>query len=69
MKFIFKFNETFGFFVFISFLVFLLCMIAGAAILASFLSAVIIYVFLRFAYFLWSLLLKLFGFWRNGTNV
>lgn len=68
MKFNFKFNETFGFFVFVAFLAFLACVVSGAAVFASFLSAVFIYIFLRFCYFLWGLLLKLFGFWR-GSNV
>ena len=69
MRFIFKFNETFAFFIFLSFLVFIIFLATGAAVFSALLSAMIIYMFLRFAYFLWGLLIKLFGFWRNGTNV
>lgn len=68
MRFDFKFNETLGFFVFVSLLVFVICMIGGASVFASFLSAVIFYIFLKFASFLWGLFLKIFGFWRgNGV--
>ena len=68
MKFQFRFNETYAFFVFVCFLAFCAFMLSGAPLSASFLSAVFIYIFLRFAYFLWNIILRLFGRAGGGSG-
>ena len=55
----FKFNETYAFFIFVAFLSFLAFIVSGVNVLPAFISAVFIYIFLRFANFLWGLIMKL----------
>ena len=60
----FKFNETYAFFIFVGFLSFFGFWVSGCSLFASFLSAIFIYIFLRFANFLWGLIMKLIGMSR-----
>lgn len=64
----FVFNENYAFFIFVSFVLFLVFKISGCSFFVSFLSATFIYIFLRFTYFLYGLLLKVIGIW-GGRNV
>lgn len=56
-----KFNEQYAFFVFVSVLSFFGFLLSGCATFASFISAIFIYAFLRFANFLWKLIIKIIG--------
>lgn len=55
------FNHDFAFLIFVSFLSGLIFLISGVGFLSAFLTAVFIYIFLRFCYFLWSIVIKLVG--------
>lgn len=50
---------TYGFLIFTSALCCILFLIGGYDLFSSFLSAVFIYVFLRFSNFLWNIILKI----------
>ena len=66
MRFQTKFNEDFLYLGFVSFIIFVIFMVSGAGFLGSLISAILIYAFLRFTYWLFSLIRKIFGFWRKG---
>lgn len=61
------FNHEFAFLIFIAALAGIIFFFSGVGLLSSFLTGVFIYIFLRFCYFLWGILLKLLG--RGGLDV
>ena len=63
MKHEFKFNQDYAFLIFIAFFSALLFLISGISFLSAFLTGIFLYIYLRFVYFLWSLILRLIGRW------
>ncbi len=61
------FNYDFAFLIFVSALSGLIFLISGVGLVSSFLTGVFIYIFLRFCYFLWGIILKFAG--RGGLDV
>lgn len=59
----FKFNEDFAFLIFIATFTAVIFLISGVAFLSAFLTGICLYIYLRFVYFLWSLVLRLIGHW------
>lgn len=66
MKIEFHYNEQFAYFVFVAFLTGILCLISGVSWLSAFLTGVLIYLFLRFTYFLWNMLHRMILHLRGG---
>lgn len=54
-----KFNEDYAFLIFVSFLAGILSFFSGVSALSALLTGIFVYIFLRFCYFLWGLILKL----------
>lgn len=68
MKIQFHYNEQFAYFIFVAFIIGILCLISAASWFSSFLTGVFVYIFLRFTYFLWMVILKLFQHGYNGKS-
>ena len=62
MKFILKFNQDYAFFIFISIIAGVFFIASGVPFISAFLTGVFIYIFLRFSYFLWNIIMKFFKF-------
>lgn len=65
MKIQFHYNEQFAYFIFVAFIIGILCMVSGVSWFSAFLTGVFIYIFLRFTYFLWGIFLRLFQHGRG----
>lgn len=61
------FKHDYAFLIFVSALSGFVFLFSGVGLLSAFLTAVFIYIFLRFCYFLWEIILKLAG--RGGLDV
>lgn len=57
----FKFNEDYAFLIFISFVSSVLFLFSGVSLLSVLVTGIFMYIYLRFVYFLWSLILRLIG--------
>ena len=57
----FKFNEDYAFLIFISVVSSLLFLFSGVNVLSVLLTGIFLYIYLRFVYFLWSLIRRLIG--------
>ena len=56
----FNYNEEYAFFIFVSFFSGILFLISGVSWFSAFLTGLFIYIFLRFTYFLWRFVSRIF---------
>lgn len=61
-----KFNEDFAFLMFIAAFSGALFLLSGASVLSSFLTGIFIYIYLRFTYFLWGIVLRIIDHAGHG---
>lgn len=53
-----KFNQDYAFLIFVSFLAGILSFFSGVSAMSALLTGIFVYIFLRFCYFLWNIILK-----------
>lgn len=61
-----KFNEDYSFLIFVSIVAAILFLMSGVSILSAFLTGLFIYLFLRFCFFVWMIILRVLG--RGGDK-
>lgn len=61
MKINLKFNEEYAFLVFVSIIAGVLCFFSGVSAVSALLTGIFVYIFLRFCYFLWGLIMRIFS--------
>lgn len=59
MKINFKFNEEYAFLIFVSIIAGILCFFSGVSAVSALLTGIFVYIFLRFCYFLWGIIMKI----------
>lgn len=69
MKIDFKINSERGFFVFVAFFSGVLFVISGIGFLSAFITALFIYVYLRFCHGIWRVIYKLLTHGGGGSDV